>query len=364
LSFQQLERQSPSILKHQQESKTMTDTRNNSTVIYLDHEELVSAIHLCYRAELLAVEQNSFVRCPAVIWGDPGIGKTSLVRVLAKKLAEKFGKSGIKSGFWCVSLATKEVVDLGGFPVPNKETGLMDYFPPADLPYIIGKPTEDNMPHGVINLDDVDRTQNDTKNGAMSLMLERAIHGNHISPHVYVCATANGEADAGSTSPLGDACGNRLVHLYLRPSPGWSAFLGSKMIMDVESMLNPLMRQTNYRETALCTPRSIEMAKWVIASVLDESRIVVSAVINGCVGKSAGAILTKAGLRSFTLANILNKDQFDLDLVCFDDIDMLRRELEQVPENARGTTKIAVTEWANTLEGEFSNIVKAAVIQW
>ena len=342
----------------------MNDTRKPGTVIYLDHEEMVAAIRLCYRAELLAVEQGSFVRCPAVIWGDPGIGKTSLTRTFAKELAANFKKSGIESGFWSVSLATKEAVDLGGFPVPNKETGHMDYFPPSDLPYIIGKPTEKNMPHGIVLLDDVDRCQNDTQNGAMSLMLDRMMHGNMISPHVYVCATANGEADAGTTSPLGDACGNRLIHLYLRPNLGWSAFLGDKTIMDVEELLRPSMRQTNFRETAMCTPRTIEMAKWVIASVLDESRIVVSAVINGCVGKTAGAILTKAGLRSFTLANILNKDQFDLSLVCFDDIDMLRRELEQVPENSRPTTKVAVNEWANTLEGEFSNIVKAAVIQW
>ena len=342
----------------------MNDTRKAGTVIYLDHEEMIQAIRLCYRAELLAVEQGSFVRCPAVIWGDPGIGKTSITRVFAKELAAKFKKGGIESGFWSVALATKEPVDLGGFPVPNKETGRMDYFPPTDLPYIIGKPTEKNMPHGIILLDDVDRTQTDTQNGAMSLMLDRMMHGNRISPHVYVCATANGESDAGTTSPLGEACCNRLIHLYLRPNPGWSAFLGDQTSMDVESMLRPAMRQTNYRETALCTPRTIEMAKWVIASVLDESRIVVSAVLNGCVGKEAGAILTKAGLRSFTLANILNKDQFDLSLICFDDIDMLRRELEQVPENSRASIKVLVNEWANTLDGEFQNIVKAAVIQW
>ena len=55
------------------------------SVIYLGHTELAEALRLCYRAEMLAVKAGAFVRLPAVIWGDPGSGKTSAAREMTPK---------------------------------------------------------------------------------------------------------------------------------------------------------------------------------------------------------------------------------------------------------------------------------------
>lgn len=333
-----------------------------ATVIYLNHDELKSALRLCYRAELMATKAGSFVRMPAVIWGDPGIGKTSVARMLAKELFEGFDKKGIEAGFWPISLAYKEVTDIAGFPVPDHETKTMTYFPPDDLPYINKHLKLQTTPYGIIVLDDVDRTQTDTRNGAMSLLLDRSLNGNPISPNVYVCATANGESDPGTTSPLGGAFGNRLVHLYLRPHEGWSKFLGDKSITSVEEMLP--MKQTSYQEIAMCTPRSVEMAKWVIKARTDESRMVVRAVLNGCVGDTAGAILTKVGLRTFCLDDVLNQNHIDTNRITFDDVEMLRRELDMVAPLAKPSVKVTVNDWAKTLPNEFGNIVLSTVINW
>jgi len=348
--------------------QTMSRKPQSGTVIYLSHDELEQAIRLCYRAEILAVAQGAFVRLPTIIWGDPGIGKTSIARALAKTLHAGFkDRSDLVSGFWSLSLAIKEVVDIGGFPVPDKETMRMVYFPPADIPYATGKTDLDKgtkryEPYGVLVLDDIDRAPTDVRNGAMSLLLDRNLNGNEISPNAYVCGTANGESDAGTTSPLGGACGNRAVHLYLRPEKGWSKFLDYKAVEDVEELLP--IEHTDYREIAMCKPRSIEMAKWALQSVRDESRRVVMAVLNGCVGSEASAILIKAGLRSFCLADILNKVDINTDKITFDDMSMLERELDLVQDSARATVKAAIKDWGVTIPEEYANVANAKVFSW
>ena len=343
--------------------------RSSGTVIYLSHDELEQAIRLCYRAEILAVAGGSFVRLPAIIWGDPGIGKTSVARSLAKTIRDKFTNPENKmvAGFWPLSLAYKEAPEIAGFPVPDRETKTMIYFPPVDIPYVTGKDdvakgTKAYRPYGVLVLDDLDRATTDVRNAAMSLLLDRTLNGNDISPNAYVCGTANGESDAGTTSPLGGACGNRAVHLYLRPEKGWSKFFNDKAIEDVEALLH--IEHTNYREIAMCKPRSIEMAMWALKSVRDESRRVIMAVIAGCVGSEASAILIKAGLRSFCLADILNGDDIDASKITFDDMSMLERELDLVEDTAKGTVKAAIKEWGIKIPEEYANIAVAKVFNW
>ena len=63
----------------------------------------------------MAVKAGAFVRLPAVIWGDPGSGKTSAAREMTKVLAQEFEGAGIKSGFWSTALALKNAEDIGGY---------------------------------------------------------------------------------------------------------------------------------------------------------------------------------------------------------------------------------------------------------
>jgi len=331
-------------------------------VIYLSHDELTEALRLCYRAEMMATAAGSFVKMPAIIWGDPGIGKTSVARALSKDLSKNFTDQKIKSGFWSISLAIKDVVDLGGHPVPDHENKKMIYFPPGDMPFVNGYVKNPDVPYGVLVLDDIDRAPTDVRNGAMCLLLDRILNGNVVSPNVYVCGTANGESDAGSTSPLGGACGNRVCHLYLRPQKGWSRFLSNKSIESVEDILP--IEQTNFRAVAMCTPRSIEMAKWLILARRDETPHVLNATISGCVGISAGQILSKMATRNFSLDDILNGVHVDSDHVTFDDMGLLQKELEKLDNSVRPSAKLILERWAATLNPEFRNIVTSLIVRW
>ena len=329
-------------------------------VTYLNHEEMSQALRLCYRAEQLSKNAGAFVRCPAVMWGDPGCGKTSLARALAVELAEDFRKAGHESGFWATALALKNPEDIGGFPIPDKETWSMRFIPPADLPFVRKDGT---APYGVWVIDDLDRASTETRNCAMSYLLDRTANGNDISPNVYLCGTANGESDCGTTSPLGGAFGNRLVHLYLRAAEGWSSHIKSRHIKSIEALLP--IKETEFTEVAMCTPRSLEMAKWIIEARRNESPKVFRAVIDGCVGSEAGCLISKAALRNICLEDILNSTAIDIDKVTFDDMQMLCEELRMsVKPTARPTVKRIVTDWAKNVDGELSRIVISEIADW
>lgn len=340
----------------------MSYNNNVGRVIYLNHSELALALRLCYRAELMATQAGAFVKLPAIIWGDPGIGKTSVARDLAKWIKDELSEKGLTSGFWSLSLAYKDIVDIGGYGVPDHKTKTMVYFPPEDIPYINRHVKGAQHPYGVMNLDDVDKAPLEVQNGSLSLLLDRTLNNNPISPNVYVCATANGESDPGASSPLGGAFGNRMVHLYLRPDKGWSKFLNSKGIESVEDML-PIKR-TEFREVAMCTPRSIEMGKWIMKARRDESKLVLRACLSGCMGDEAGAIVSKVASRSFSLEYIMNGIPIEPTEVSFDDIGMLVIELEKLNKAARPAVKTAVTDWAEQIPDEFKNILIATVNKW
>jgi MoxR-like ATPase len=337
----------------------MSNEKRNS-VIYLGHDDLSIALRLCYRAEMLAKQAGAFVRLPAIIWGDPGVGKTSVSRKMSEDLAEAFKKSGIESGYWACSLANKDYVDIGGYAVPHHSTKEMIHYPPKDLPYVNPYIKDSPSPYGVAVLDDVDRAPLEVRNAGMTIMLDRSVNCNPISPNVYVCGTANGESDAGTTSPLGGAFGNRAVHLYLRAMEGWSKFLQDETISSVEDLLP--IAQTEFTEVAMCTPRSIEMAKWIILAVTDETPLVVQAVLTGCVGSEAACILRKAMLRTFSLNDILNDEDVKIDAITYDDIEMLIQEIAKIRGAARATVKVKVLEWAKKLPQSFQNILNAEVV--
>ena len=62
---------------------------------------------------------------PVFLWGPPGIGKSELVQTI--------GDSGALGNALVIDmrLALFEPTDLRGYPVPNMETGVMQWLPPA-----------------------------------------------------------------------------------------------------------------------------------------------------------------------------------------------------------------------------------------
>ena len=74
--------------------------------------------------------RNSLLKCfnkkrPVFLWGPPGIGKSELVASVTKDL---------KGYMYDLRLGQMDPTDIRGIPFYNKDTGVMDWAPPIDLP--------------------------------------------------------------------------------------------------------------------------------------------------------------------------------------------------------------------------------------
>jgi len=144
---------------------------------------------------------------PVFLWGPPGIGKSELV--------EGIGESGVLGNTKVIDmrLALFEPTDLRGYPVPNVETGVMQWLPPADLPT---QELADEYDTIILFLDELNSAAPSVQAAAYQLILNRRI-GQYVLPdNVVIIAAGNRETDKGVAYRMPKPLENRFVHFELR----------------------------------------------------------------------------------------------------------------------------------------------------
>ncbi len=141
---------------------------------------------------------------PVFIWGPPGIGKSELV----KGISDEMG------GFMIdLRMSLMEPTDLRGIPFYNKDSGLMEWAPPIDLP------TDEfaaKYPIVVLFLDEMNAAPPSVQAAGYQLILNRRL-GNYILPdNVVIVAAGNRETDKGVVYRMPSPLANRFIHLELR----------------------------------------------------------------------------------------------------------------------------------------------------
>jgi hypothetical protein len=162
-----------------------------------------------HRTVTALTARRAIVKCfkkkrPLFLWGPPGIGKSELVASIAKDMG----------GFMIdLRLAQMEPTDLRGIPYYNKDTGLMDWAPPIDLP---SAELANEYPLICLFLDEMNSAAPSIQAAAYQLVLNRRI-GKYILPdNVVVIAAGNRETDKGVTYRMPAPLANRFVHLEMR----------------------------------------------------------------------------------------------------------------------------------------------------
>jgi len=144
---------------------------------------------------------------PVFLWGPPGIGKSELV--------QEIGDSGVMGNTLVIDmrLALFEPTDLRGYPVPNLETGVMQWLPPADLP---SKELAAQYDTVIVFLDEMNSAAPSVQAAGYQLILNRRI-GQYVLPdNVVMIAAGNRETDKGVTYRMPKPLENRFVHFELR----------------------------------------------------------------------------------------------------------------------------------------------------
>jgi len=140
---------------------------------------------------------------PVFIWGPPGIGKSEIVDSITQE----------RSGYMIdMRLALMEPTDLRGIPVPNMNTGLMEWLPPADLPT---QELADQFECIVLFLDEMNQAPQSVQAAAYQLILNRRLGNYKLPENVLIVAAGNRESDRGVAYRMPSPLANRFVHLEM-----------------------------------------------------------------------------------------------------------------------------------------------------
>ena len=144
---------------------------------------------------------------PICIWGTHGIGKTAVVKNLAKKHGWKFR--------YCAPAQFEEMGDLHGLPVrldpnPNVQGDESTVYMPPDW-----VPKEDDEGPGILLLDDLNRADDRILRGLMQLIQEFEMFSWTLPRKWQIVCTANPEGGDYSVTPMDPAMLTRMLHMTM-----------------------------------------------------------------------------------------------------------------------------------------------------
>lgn len=152
------------------------------------------------------------------IWGDPGIGKSDIMRAVA---------TGLKLELVDARLSIYDPTDLKGFPVVKGtgKTQAMHFVPPAILP-TKGK--------GILFLDELPAAPPAVQAAAYQLVLDKKLGEYELPPGWTIVAAGNHARNGGVHYSLAPALANRFVHIEMECSAEeWDAWAAQNGITDI-----------------------------------------------------------------------------------------------------------------------------------
>ena len=198
-----------------------------------------------------------------MLWGPPGIGKSSIVADVASS-----------HGLQLVDLRLSQLAptDLRGLPVA--ENGLSRWFPPEFLP------TEGK---GVLFLDEINMAPPAMQGIAQQLILDRRVGSYRVPEGWFIWAAGNRKSDRAAVFEMPSALANRFIHLDLLPDfhsfKAWGLRVGlSEQILSFLAFRPVLLHQMDPQRPAWPSPRS-----WVMANKLMQAQLSVEPAIGPAV---------------------------------------------------------------------------------
>ena len=183
-----------------------------------------------------------------MLWGPPGIGKSSIVADVASK-----------NDLQLVDLRLSQLAptDLRGLPVA--ENGVSRWFPPEFLP---------TSGQGILFLDEINMAPPAMQGIAQQLILDRQVGSYRVPEGWFIWAAGNRKSDRAAVFEMPSALANRFIHLDLVPDfdsfKAWGLRAGlGEQVLAFLAFRPSLMHQIDPLRPAWPSPRS-----WVMANQL------------------------------------------------------------------------------------------------
>lgn len=216
---------------------------------------------------------------PVMIWGPPGVGKSSVMRDIADDL-------GV--GFIDVRLAQREPIDIRGLPVPGKDG--VKWQVSSEWP-------RDPKGRGIILFDELTAADRTLQVAAYEFILDRRLGDLYRVPDGwYIAAAGNRTSDRAVATTLSSALANRFLHVNIEPDiETWMKWALKRDIHpDVTGFLrfkpDSLFSMEGNLERGWPSPRSWERVSTMMY-MFDRTRRnnrSVSIAVEGLVGSGAG----------------------------------------------------------------------------
>lgn len=189
----------------------MEREQKNAVGVDLHNRVTGEELEALVKAQLRALEGNPALAGalpPLMVWGAPGLGKSSILRDAAAEL-------GI--GFIDVRLAQREPVDIRGLPVPG----------PDGVKWLVASEwPRDPASRGVILFDEITAADRSLQVAAYEFILDRRLGELYRVPDGwYICAAGNRAEDRAVASTMSSALANRFLHVELQEdAESWIAW--------------------------------------------------------------------------------------------------------------------------------------------
>ena len=196
-----------------------------------------------------------------MIWGPPGIGKSSIVAQTAQ--AHDMDMIDLR-------LSQLAPTDLRGLPVADTDNGLSRWYPPEFLPRG-GK--------GILFLDELNLAPPAMQGMAQQLILDRRVGSYTVPEGWFVWAAGNRKEDRAAVFDMPAPLANRFIHLNVEPH--FQSFktyaMGRGMHEHLLAFLSyrpELLHKLDPQQPAWPSPRS-----WMVASQLYETGLDLACVV-------------------------------------------------------------------------------------
>jgi hypothetical protein len=222
---------------------------------------------------------------PLMLWGPPGIGKSTIIRELANEL-------GI--GFIDVRLAQREPVDIRGLPVPRDDRQGVDWIVSSEWPR---EGQDDYNEQGIILFDEITAADPTLQVAAYEFILDRRLGKLYEVPKGwYILAAGNRTSDGAVARTMSSALANRFCHIELTTNAKnwieWALLNGvdPSVIGFIRYRPDSLFNMTGNRERGWPSPRTWERVSLEVklAKKTNLSKNSLQTIIEGLVGPGAG----------------------------------------------------------------------------
>lgn len=219
---------------------------------------------------------------PVFVWGSPGIGKSSIIKQIAKDKGLEFVD---------LRLSLLDPTDLKGIPFFDKDSNEAVWASPNFLP-------SDKASKGILFLDEINTAPPSVQASAYQLVLDRKVGDYELPEGWSIVAAGNNESDRGVVYRMPPPLANRFVHLSMEVSfDDWKAWAYSA---GIESSIIAFLQYDSTKlfdfdpsknQKSFPTPRSWEYVHKILASGIEYSLLLDT--MSGAIGsESATAFIS------------------------------------------------------------------------